>query len=125
MRDIEHQIQVACVNYFRLKFRDALIFAIPNGGARDIRVAQKLKAEGVLAGVPDLCVPIPKNGYNGLYIEMKAGKKGVVSDKQKDVMARLERSGYRCEVCRSLDDFIKVVDDYMGAKVREQSFIFK
>lgn len=120
-RDIEHQIQVNCVNYFRLRWRNALIFAIPNGGARDIRVAQKLKAEGVLAGVPDLCIPISRNGYNGLYIEMKAGKKGVVSDKQKDVMARLEENGYLCKVCRSLDDFMKVVDDYMGAKVREQN----
>ena len=120
MRDIEHQIQVNCVNYFRLRWRNSLIFAIPNGGARDIRVAQKLKAEGVLAGVPDLCVPIPKNGYNGLYIEMKAGKKGVVSDKQKDIMERLTENGYLCKVCRCFDDFQKVVDDYMGAKEREQ-----
>lgn len=120
MRDIEHQIQVACVNYFRLRWRNALIFAIPNGGQRNIKVAQKLKAEGVLAGVPDLCVPIPKNGYNGLYIEMKAGKKGVVSDKQKDVMARLTENGYLCKVCRCFDDFQKVVDDYMGAKEMEQ-----
>lgn len=119
-RDIEHQIQVACVNYFRLRWRNALIFAIPNGGQRNIKVAQKLKAEGVLAGVPDLCVPIPKNGYNGLYIEMKAGKKGVVSDKQKDVMARLAENGYLCKVCRCFDDFQKVVDEYMGVKEREQ-----
>lgn len=124
MKDVEHQIQVACINYFRLKFRDALIFAIPNGGARDIRVAQKLKAEGVLAGVPDLCIPIPRKGYNALYIEMKAGKKGVVSDKQKEIMERLTNNGCLCKVCRSFDDFQKVVDDYMGAKVREQSLKF-
>lgn len=124
-RDVEHQIQVACVNYFRLRWRNALIFAIPNGGQRNIKVAQKLKAEGVLAGVPDLQIPIPRNGYNGLFIEMKAGKKGVVSDKQKDIMARLTENGYLCKVCRCFDDFQKVVDEYMGAREREQSLTFK
>jgi len=33
------------------------IFAIPNGGHRNVVVAGKLKAEGVRAGVPDLCFP--------------------------------------------------------------------
>lgn len=121
MRDVEHQIQVACVNYFRLRWRNAIIFAIPNGGQRNIKVACKLKAEGVLAGVPDLQIPIPRNGYNGLFIEMKAGKKGRVSDEQKDVMQRLTDNGYLCKVCRCFDDFQKVVDEYMGAKEREQT----
>jgi hypothetical protein len=66
-------------------------------------------------------VPIPKNGYNGLYVEMKAGKKGRVSDEQKNVMARLTENGYLCKVCRCFDDFQKVVDEYMGVKEREQS----
>lgn len=50
------------------------IFAIPNGGKRDAREAAHMKRQGVRAGVPDLCVPVARGGFHGLYIEMKVGK---------------------------------------------------
>ena len=50
---------------------------IPNGGSRgdtaqgrQIRGAQ-LKAQGVRTGVADLCLPVKRGAYSGLYIEMK------------------------------------------------------
>ena len=113
MKKTEHDIQVNCVNYFRLRYPKGLIFAIPNGGQRNVIVASKLKAEGVLSGVPDLCVPIAKKGFNGLYIELKNGKAGKVSENQKTIMDKLQSEGYRCEVCRSFDEFRNVVDNYM------------
>ena len=113
MKTTEHDIQVNCVNYFRLRYPKGLIFAIPNGGQRNVIVAAKLKAEGVLAGVPDLCIPIAKKGCNGLYVELKNGKAGKVSDNQKTIMSKLQNEGYKCEVCRSFDEFKNVVDNYM------------
>ena len=113
MKTNEHEIQVACVNYFRLRYPKGLIYAIPNGGQRNVIVASKLKAEGVLSGVPDLCIPIAKKGYNGLYIELKNGKDGKVSDNQKTIMEKLQSEGYRCEVCRSFDEFKTIIDNYM------------
>jgi hypothetical protein len=113
MKTTEHDIQVNCVNYFRLRYPKGLIFAIPNGGQRNVIVASKLKAEGVLSGVPDLCVPIAKKGYNGLYIELKNGKAGKVSDNQKTIMSKLQSEGYQCEVCRSFDEFKTIIDNYM------------
>ena len=110
----EHEIQVACVNYFRLRYPKGLIYAIPNGGQRNVIVASKLKAEGVLSGVPDLHIPMAKKGYNGLYIELKNGKTGKVSENQKTIMDKLQSEGYRCEVCRSFYEFKNVVDDYMN-----------
>lgn len=110
----EHEMQVNCVNYFRLRYPKGLIFAIPNGGQRNVIVASKLKAEGVLSGVPDLCIPIAKKGYNGLYIELKNGKSGKLSDNQKTIMGKLQNEGYRCEVCWSFDEFRSVVDSYMN-----------
>ncbi len=115
MRDLEHQIQVGCVNWFRLQYPNLLIYAIPNGSKRNLITAVKLKAEGVVSGVPDLHIPVARHGYHGLYIEMKNGKKGVVSQNQKDIMKKLTEEGYRCEVCRSLDDFMKVTKDYLSA----------
>jgi len=113
MKTTEHEIQVACVNYFRLRYPKGLIYAIPNGGHRNVIVASKLKAEGVLSGVPDLHIPIAKKGFHGLYIELKNGKAGKVSDNQKTIMEKLQSEGYRCEVCRSFDEFRNVVNDYM------------
>ena len=113
MKTTEHDIQVNCVNYFRLRYPKGLIYAIPNGGQRNVIVASKLKSEGVLSGVPDLHIPIAKKGYNGLYIELKNGKSGKVSDNQLTIMEKLQSEGYRCEVCRSFDEFKTIIDNYM------------
>jgi hypothetical protein len=59
-RELERQHQVALIKWVRA-IKDAypvlkLLYAVPNGGDRNINVARKLKAEGVLAGVADLCL---------------------------------------------------------------------
>ena len=113
MKTTEHDIQVNCVNYYRLRYPKGLIFAIPNGGQRNIIVAKKLKAEGALSGVPDLCVPIAKKGFHGLYIEIKNGNAGRLSENQKTTISKLQSEGYKCEVCRSFEEFRNVVDNYM------------
>ena len=113
MKTTEHEIQVNCVNYFRLRYPKGLIYAIPNGGQRNVIVAAKLKSEGVLSGVPDLHIPMAKKGFNGLYIELKNGKAGKVSDNQKTIIEKLKNEGYQCEVCRSFDEFKTIIDNYM------------
>ena len=111
----EHDIQVACINWFRYQYPKYLIYAVPNGGQRNKIVAKKLKDEGVLSGVPDLHIPVAKNGFNGLYIEMKAGK-NKPSDNQITIMKKLENEGYVCTVCYSLSEFMKVVNTYFNDK---------
>ena len=49
-------------------------FHIPNGGSRNIREAIKFKSMGVKPGIPDIILPVAKQGYHGLAIELKAGK---------------------------------------------------
>lgn len=49
----------------------ALLHHIPNGGTRDAVEAKHLKQQGVKSGVPDLCLPVPRGQYHGLYIEIK------------------------------------------------------
>ena len=111
----EHQQQVTVMQWAALMvnkypFID-LLHAIPNGGARHIAVAKKLKAEGVKAGVPDLCLPVARGGYHGLYIEMK-DKTGKVSNSQAWWIERLRQNKYRVEVCYSATEAIKVLEDY-------------
>ena len=75
-----------------------LLYHVPNGGSRNKIEAANLKRQGVKAGVPDLCLPVPKNNYHGLYIEMKAGH-NKTTEKQKLWLSALNRQGYATKVC--------------------------
>lgn len=113
--DEEHRIQCSCVRWFNLKYRKLLgrLFAVPNGGKRDARTAAILKEEGVVAGVADLILLIPNRFYGALLIEMKTTK-GKQSTSQKQWQKLItERREYKYIVCRSLDEFISEVEDYI------------
>lgn len=112
--DNEHRIQCACVKLFRYLYPDLLIYAIPNGGQRNAIVASKLKAEGVVSGVPDLHIPVSRGEYHSLYVEMKNGKKGVLSDNQKRVISFLRSQGNKVVVCHSVEEFDKEVKEYLN-----------
>ena len=107
----EAQEQAAFVQYMRLKHPDILIFAIPNGGSRNKAEASRMKAGGVVAGIPDLFVPEYK-----LFIEMKRRKGGSVSQRQKWIMFELRRVGYRCEVCKGSDEAIALMKEVIHDK---------
>ena len=89
------------------------MYAIPNGGLRNTVVAKKLKAEGVKPGVPDVCLPVPKRGYHGLYIEMKRIKGSTTSDEQKEWHSVLRQYGYRVDVCNGFEKAQEALEDYL------------
>lgn len=104
MKYSEHGEQCALIHWYRLVcnsfgLSEQLLFAIPNGGARDQITGAMLKAEGVRAGVPDLFLAVPRGRYHGLFIEMKQSKGGRVSDVQKAIHKLLLEQGYAVEVC--------------------------
>ena len=107
----EHTLQVQCVHWFRVQYPKKIIFACPNGGARNIIVATKLKAEGVLRGVPDLCIPEPTKKYHGLWVELKVGY-NKASPEQIQLIRELIFRKYACVICYNLDEFMKVIKDY-------------
>lgn len=92
------------------------LFHVPNGGQRHAAVAAKLQGQGVKPGVPDLCLPVPRFGCHGLWIEMKT-QEGRVSVHQKDWIAYLRKAGYRVEICRSFDEAREVLLGYLDPKV--------
>ena len=112
-KNIEHIDQVKVVQHFRAFYPDIIIAAIPNGGDRTASERVRLHSEGVLAGMPDLCVLEPKNGFHGLFVEMKT-KAGVVSSKQSDVNLQLNAKGYRAVIARSAAEAIKTIEDYLN-----------
>ena len=78
---------IGFVRWFRQKFPDIIIFHIPNEGKRSIKMNTRLKAEGLVAGMPDLCIPQWK-----LFVEMKKIN-GKLSANQKKTIKKLELSG--------------------------------
>lgn len=97
----------------------SLLFHIPNGGARSKATAGKLKAEGVKTGVPDLCLPVARGGYHGLFIELKVGT-NKPSPSQNEWLAALAKEGYRAEVCYGWHAASQVIEKYLkGAILRE------
>lgn len=75
--------------------------------------AGKAKAAGMLSGVPDLMLPVPKGGQCGLWIEMKFGKNRV-SPAQADMIDALRKHGYRAEVCYEWPEARRIITEYLS-----------
>ena len=90
-----------------------LMFAIPNGGSRNLIEARHLKEQGVKAGVPDICLPVPNLKYTALYIELKRKKGGRVSEEQRGWIAALNRVGCRAVVCKGFDEARDEILNYL------------
>lgn len=98
----------------------SLLHAIPNGSSRHPAEAQRLRLEGVKAGIPDLFLPAARMKYHGLYLETKAPK-GSLSDTQREVISLLIDQGYRIEEYRHPDAGIRAILRYLYA-VESEAF---
>ena len=97
----------------------AMMYHIPNGGSRSKAEAGRFRAEGVKAGVPDICLPAARGGYHGLYIELKRVKGGRVSPAQQGWIAALRDQGYYACVCKGWDDAAHVIKKYLENKIEK------
>lgn len=94
-----------------------LLYHIPNGGSRNRLEAANLKRQGVKAGVPDICLPVARGGFHGLYIEMKAGK-NKTTDKQNKWLAALNAQGYCTAVCYNWQEAKELLENYLKSGVK-------
>jgi hypothetical protein len=119
-RHDEYDMQVRFFHYVskKIDYDDKnpynYIFAIPNGGNRDIKTARFLKLAGTMQGVPDvLCIYKTFSGLSGVAIEFKS-KKGTLSTYQKVWMKRFYKAGYLYYVCRTSEEAIlRIENTYM------------
>ena len=95
---------------------NVLLYAIPNGGARSLATGARLKAEGAVAGIPDLFLACAKRGRHGLYIELKRAKGGRVSESQRNLFPLLEAQGYGVAVCRGWREAADAVEAYLAGR---------
>lgn len=108
----EHDEQVALFQWAEIAAGQhpelRLMFAIPNFSGRlgkvppvaAMRQAQKLKAEGRKPGVPDVFLPVARNGVHGLFLEIKRenGRISDLSPEQDAWLDALGGEGYSAQV---------------------------
>lgn len=124
----EAYIQQECYIYFQntyARFGKGVFFSIPNELAMGIRSAllalklnqrlvdqaigialKRVKNTGFLTGVSDTIIVLPNSIT--LYIEFKTST-GYQSQEQKDFQATLTALGHHYFICRSLDEFKKII----------------
>lgn len=89
-----------------------LLYHVPNGGSRDRVEGAHLKRQGVKKGVPDLCLPVPRGRYHGLYIELKT-EKGKTGPEQEWWLRELNEQGYSAFVCRGWEAAVRTLEWYL------------
>ena len=113
----EDSLQKACVAWFDHAHPELSIYLhhSPNGGFRWRDEAAKFKAMGVRAGFPDLVLLVPRGKCPFLAIELKYGGNRQ-SPRQKAYQKALEAIGARYVVVRSLEDFQKIINEYLNSE---------
>lgn len=114
---LEHDEQTALMEWAKRNLGRwpelALLFAIPNGGARSAITGARMRDEGVKPGVPDLFLPVARGRYHGLFIEMKRRRGDGPDDQQTKWHDDLRAQGYRVEVCRGAEPAETVLRYYL------------
>ena len=77
-----------------------------------------MKREGVLAGVSDVMLPVARNGWHGLYVELKV-KGGRLSESQKWWMEETTKQGYYSTVCFGWVEAKEIIEKYLGMEVKK------
>lgn len=88
-----------------------LMYHVPNEGKRTD--GGILKAAGLKNGVPDICLPVPHNGFHGLYIELKYGK-NKATKAQENYMTLLKEQNYKTAVCYGFEEAREAILEYLN-----------
>ncbi|HIT69647.1 MAG TPA: VRR-NUC domain-containing protein [Candidatus Aphodomonas merdavium] len=90
----------------------ALLYHIPNEGKRSAAQGARMRAEGLRAGVPDLCLPVARGKCHGLYIEMKRIG-GKATPEQLGWLDALRAQGYAVAICQGWESAANVIESYL------------
>lgn len=123
MKHAESNHQIALFQWAKLMQTQypelKLLHAIPNGGKRNVIEATRMKREGVLSGVSDIMLPVARNGFHGLYVELKAVKGGKLSDNQIWWIVQTTKQGYYSTICYGWVEAKEVIEKYLGMEVKK------
>ena len=117
MKHIESAHQAQVVEWSRWAYKTGkypllnMLHCSLNGVKLSGTQARIAKNQGMLSGVPDLFLPVPKNGYHGLFIEMKS-EKGRLTENQQWFLTNAESVGYKTVVCYGSKEVIAAIQAY-------------
>jgi hypothetical protein len=89
----------------------ALAYANVNG---QYRPGQRPEP-GLKAGVPDVFLPVARQGYHGLYIELKHGDNRPTAEQYTWIL-RLREQGYLAVVAYEFVGAKEVIESYLGGE---------
>ena len=98
---------------YNLLWQDGVLFHIPNEGIRQGVTGKRMKSEGIVRGVADLCLAVGRHGYHALYVEMKLPG-NYQSDFQKAWEKGVTKHGNLYAVIKSFEDFKTLIDWYLS-----------
>jgi hypothetical protein len=106
----EDKLQSLCYQWAHNEFAAirGLFFSVPNGGTRNLREAQLLKATGLVAGIPDMILLFPKV----VGFEFKSVN-GVLSERQKYIHERWRIAGIEVHIVKDFEEFKKIFGSIM------------
>ena len=89
--------------------KTCMVFSTQNGLRTSPKQAGKAKAEGMMSGVPDVC--IVRQGGSVAFIEVKK-EGGYLSPTQREFRDWCGANGVPFAVCRSVDDVRETLRDW-------------
>ncbi len=114
LRPTEDDIQEAVVEYCDLMH--IVCVHIPNESKRSQSYGAKMKRMGLRKGFPDLFIPVARQGFHGLFIELKRDKLARPTKEQLEWLSYLNREGYRAIIAYGVDEAMKEIKRYMGIR---------
>lgn len=120
LQPTEHMDQCAVVLWARTHANPDIqqVHATPNesrvAGRQGFLRMQRLKAEGLAPGFPDLGWAAARGGFTGLHVELKREIGGKVSETQQDWIDYLRSVGRCVFVAEGAEQARKYVESYFG-----------
>ena len=111
--DSEYTIQKSIIELLDLKAPRLLYCASAGGVRTSLAEARRMKATGYKKGFPDLFFYEPRQGFNGLAIELKKPG-GSPTPHQKQWKADLEARGYKAVVAKGRQACLNVINSYFA-----------
>lgn len=120
----EKSLHKSVCDYLRLQY-PKVMFNSDMAGAMKLTIGQAVQIKQLRSnrGFPDIVIYEARNGFNGLFLELKReGEKifrqngNFVSDhvaEQNDCMNELMKRGYLCYFSVGFDEAKKLIDNYL------------
>ena len=105
---LEAATQKAIVDAIRATVHPCTVFAIPNGSKRTLWQQRQAKSDGVLKGVPDLCIVWP-GGIGWIEVKREGYTLGAVSHEQRALIEQWRGWGMNVAIASSVDSALSTL----------------